>query len=217
MVRLRHEAQNFVLQEHLKSYFIQKEADCILYSEDGNKFKIHKEILGQTDFLRKILLSSRDNCCAILQIFCPCPKRDLDFLIKFLYTGKISCGSELDLFKILINLNGIFGFPKEHFLPDTFTDIEKEFEISKSFEKNIEETKTDGNSIQKLKNGLQEPPKESKTYTKRNEFDAIIDPFENISNVTKDFDIGMHGIDKSDLNREYEKDNTTMNFILFSS
>ena len=213
MVRLRHEAQNFVLQEHLKSYFVQKETDCVLYSEDGKKFKIHKEILGQTNFLRKILSSSRDNCCAMMQIFCPCPKRDLDFLVKFLYTGKISCGSELDLFKILINLNGIFGFPKEYFLPDTFTDIEREFEISKSFDKNtIEETSTDGNSIQKFKNGLHQPPKKSNTYTERNEFDAIIDPLENISNVTRDFDIGMLGIDKSDLNREYENDNTPMNF-----
>ena len=30
-----------------------KETDCILYSEDGHEFRIHKEILSQTEKIRK--------------------------------------------------------------------------------------------------------------------------------------------------------------------
>ena len=140
MIRIKDETKNLAQQDNLKSFFDQKETDCILYSEEGVEFKIHKEILGQTQFLRNILSSNKDKFCTNLQIFCPCSKRDLEFLVRFLYTGIISCGSELDAFKILINLSGIFGFPKERFLPNNYADIEKEFEITKPSFDNISES-----------------------------------------------------------------------------
>ena len=139
MIRIKDETKNLAQQDNLKSFFDQKETDCILYSEEGVEFKIHKEILGQTQFLRNILSSNKDKFCTNLQIFCPCSKRDLEFLVRFLYTGIISCGSELDAFKILISLSGIFGFPKDRFLPNNYAEIEKEFAITKPSFDNISE------------------------------------------------------------------------------
>jgi hypothetical protein len=52
-------------------FFNNKEVDCILYSEDGRGFRIHKEILGQTEKMRNILFSFKENCCGMMEILCP--------------------------------------------------------------------------------------------------------------------------------------------------
>ena len=91
-------------------FFNNKEADCILYSEDGHGFRIHREILSQTEKMRNILISFKDNCCGMMEILCPCPKDELEQLVKFLYSGIISFN--VDLLKILDNLITIFGFPE---------------------------------------------------------------------------------------------------------
>ena len=44
--------QTASVQNYMDFYLKNKATDCILYSEDGSKFKIHKELFGQTDFLR---------------------------------------------------------------------------------------------------------------------------------------------------------------------
>ena len=106
-------------------FFSNKETDCVLYSEDGIEFNIHKEILGQTDFMRKIVSSIKTNCCKSIHVFCPCSKYELDILVNFLYTGKISCGTEMELFKILDILFNIFGFPKERFKFDLTKNSDK--------------------------------------------------------------------------------------------
>ena len=97
-------------------FFNNKAADCILYSEDGHGFKIHKEILSQTEKMRNILSSSKENCCGTMEILCPCPKDELEQLVTFLYCGVISFN--VDLFKILDNLIKIFGFPENLTLND---------------------------------------------------------------------------------------------------
>ena len=97
-------------------FFNNKEADCILYSEDGHGFRIHKDILGQTEKLRNILFSFKEYCCGTMEILCPCPKDELEQLVKFLYSGIISFN--VDLFKILDNLITIFGFPENLTLND---------------------------------------------------------------------------------------------------
>ena len=130
MVMLIDVTQNFAQSDNLKLFFNGKETNCTLYSEEGIEFKIHKEILGQTKFLRDILLNAKDNSCAKMEILCPCSKSDLEYLVRFLYTGKICYSTEMELFRILNNLCEIFGFPKERFLPDNYTDIEEEFEIT---------------------------------------------------------------------------------------
>ena len=45
------------IEGYLNVHIRQKPSDCILHSEDGGKFKIHKELFSQTDFLREILSS----------------------------------------------------------------------------------------------------------------------------------------------------------------
>ena len=46
--------------DYMETYFKKKPKDCILYSEDGTGFDIHKELLGQTEFMRKLLKSAKD-------------------------------------------------------------------------------------------------------------------------------------------------------------
>ena len=46
--------------DYMETYFKKKPKDCILYSEDGTGFEIHKELFGQTEFMRKLLKSAKD-------------------------------------------------------------------------------------------------------------------------------------------------------------
>ena len=99
-------------EDYMDTYLKNKSTDCILYSDDGSKFKVHKEMFGQTTFLRKILSSANERCCGTLEVFCPCSTDELSHLVKFLYDGEIHCEEEFDSLKILENLNKIFGFSK---------------------------------------------------------------------------------------------------------
>ena len=45
------------INDYLGSYLKNKAPDCILYSEDGAQFKTHKEVFGQTKFMRELLKS----------------------------------------------------------------------------------------------------------------------------------------------------------------
>ena len=110
---------NFINQDHtlafedyMDSYVAKKVADCILYSEDGSQFKIHKELFGQTEFMRQILKSAKGQCCSVIEIFCPCEKEDLRHLVHFLYDGEIHVEYEADSKKIFEQLTKVFGFPE---------------------------------------------------------------------------------------------------------
>ena len=37
-------------EDYMDTYLKNKSTDCILYSEDGTKFKVHKDLFGQTLF-----------------------------------------------------------------------------------------------------------------------------------------------------------------------
>ena len=101
------------IEDYLDSYVTKKSPDCILYSEDGSQFKIHKELFGQTEFMRQILTSVNGQCCSMIEILCPCQKRDLQNLVHFLYDGEIHCDNETETNKIFYNLSQIFGFPED--------------------------------------------------------------------------------------------------------
>ena len=101
------EQHAFSIEDYLDSYLKKKPADCVLYSEDGSEFKIHKEMLGQTEFLRQILRSAEEQCCTMIEIFCPCKTEDLKHLVQFLYDGEIHCENENDSHLIFDNLNKI--------------------------------------------------------------------------------------------------------------
>ena len=82
--------------------------------------------------MRNILSYSKDVCCAEIQIYCPCSNNDLEYMVTFLYNGKIAYGSEVNLIKILNNLSEIFGFSKEQFLSENNKDgIRNDFDITK--------------------------------------------------------------------------------------
>ena len=69
----------------IELFLKNKESDCILYSTEGVKFNIHKEILYQTKFLQNILQSAQNTCCRPIEIICPCSETDLNFIVNFLY------------------------------------------------------------------------------------------------------------------------------------
>ena len=69
--------QTASFETYLDFYLKNKSTDCILYSNDGSKFKVHKELLGQTDFLREILSSPKEHCCGTIEVLIPCSKVEL--------------------------------------------------------------------------------------------------------------------------------------------
>ena len=99
--------------DYKETYFKNKPEDCILYAEDGTDFKIHKEVLGQTVFLRKILFTTINHCCDTIEIICPCTKEELEKLVNFLYHGEIQCENDFESFKSQEDLSKIFGFPED--------------------------------------------------------------------------------------------------------
>ena len=107
--------RNFVLTfgSNIKKHLRTKAPNCCLFSESGSQFKIHRELLGQTAFLRKILNSSKDCCCIPIEIYCPCSDKELGIIVEFLYTGKIICDDVDVLKKSIDNLKEIFGFPNK--------------------------------------------------------------------------------------------------------
>jgi len=108
-----------LISEYSELYLKNKPPDCCLYSEDGHGFKMHKESLGQTKFMRELMKSA--NCCGILEIICPCSKEELEQLISLLVYGKIQCVNEKYLSNIFKNLIKIFGFPVDLDIPGKFT------------------------------------------------------------------------------------------------
>ena len=57
MPSLKNETHNSNLENYM--VLTDKSRDCILYSEDGSRFSIHKEVFSQTSFLREILYSAK--------------------------------------------------------------------------------------------------------------------------------------------------------------
>ena len=68
MVFLRSDVQTFDHQEFIESFLQNKEPDCILYSREGTKFDIHKEILLQSQLMKNILLYERNICCQNMEM-----------------------------------------------------------------------------------------------------------------------------------------------------
>ena len=136
MVKLVNESPLFAMdQEFMNSFYNNKPTDCNLYSEDGNQFKIHREILSQTELMQNILTSAKESCCQNLEIICPCSKIELSYVVKFLYQGQLNCDSSFNCSNILKILAKIFGFP-EKFLHEW----QEEFEITEN-ENDITNTK----------------------------------------------------------------------------
>lgn len=204
-----------------------KEADVILYSEDGHEFRVHKEILSQTETMRSILFGFKDNYCGIMEIFCPCPKDELEQIVKFLYSGTIS--SDVELVKILNNLIKVFGFPKKLFLT-------KEELKSHGFEKkSFDDMDMDIENQCKMLNVIE---RSMDTFDAFNETamdaptDIITDEFVNSSaplnsennsmkkkrklkmDEKSEFQTGGTNLDPAEYTKDVSSDNTELHFIL---
>ena len=93
----------------MESFLKNKETDCVLYSIEGTKFNIHKEIIVQSKLLRNISLNLNDWGYQNIEIFCPCNEEELESILDFLYNGTSSFDNERDAVKILINLITLFS------------------------------------------------------------------------------------------------------------
>ena len=111
MVLLKGNSQPFGNENLQEILFKFKEPDCILYSEDGGKIEIHKEIFCQTKFMLDILFNASNFCCdnnlRKIEIICPCSTEDLNCIVSFLYNGKIPYKRKIEIsrfrFKSLYN------------------------------------------------------------------------------------------------------------------
>merc|ERR1719369_765877 len=105
MFHLVNTYRNSDFHNYLEIFLKNKTPDCIIYSEDGARFRTHKELFGQTKFMRELLKSQ--SCCGMMEVILPCSKEELFPLINFLSEGKIECNKKIDYLKIFENLNKI--------------------------------------------------------------------------------------------------------------
>ena len=98
------------------SLYLQKvPPDCLIFSSDGFELSIHKEMLYQTKFMRRMLKSSNIEHNKI-EILCPnVTKLELEIIIEFLYNGKIYCVDQTVANQIFDYLIELFGFPSHNF------------------------------------------------------------------------------------------------------
>ena len=112
MVVLKNDEQNFNHQDFIDFLTKNKDTDCILFSQEGTKFTIHKEVLIQTKLMRNILKSAIGMDYKELEIFCPCSENELESIVDFLYDGQIPDQTVNDIANIQDNLIKIFSFPE---------------------------------------------------------------------------------------------------------
>ena len=101
------------LVNSMESYFKERPPDCSLFSQDNFGIPVHKEVLYQTPFLRRMIQSfNMDSCCSKIEILCPSlSKEELGAIVQFLYSGKISCFDQEAKSKLSDILTELFGFP----------------------------------------------------------------------------------------------------------
>ena len=101
------------LVNSMESYFKEKPPDCTLFSQDNFEFSIHKEVLYQTEYLCEMIREMNfESDCYKIEILCTSISREeLQLMVNFLYTGKISCKDENLSSEACKNLSEVFGFP----------------------------------------------------------------------------------------------------------
>ena len=125
MVRYTWKTQIYEHHDFIDYFLQNREPDCFLYSNDGMKFDIHKEIFYQSGWMRNIFIDAKDTCCREMEIFCPCSADELDIITKFLYSGTNSFNNETEVSNITNILTKIFGFSGDHFYFDEESVLSK--------------------------------------------------------------------------------------------
>ena len=99
-----------VLINNMDSYFKEKPPDCCLFSDNNFEFPIHKELFFQTKFMCEMIenVNYLESCCSKIEILCPSlAQKDLEMIVKFLYTGKIICENEDSVCEVSKNLTNV--------------------------------------------------------------------------------------------------------------
>ena len=110
---------NRMIENELDDLVTKKYPDCILYSNDGSTFKVHKELFGQTKFMRAILMAAKSiQCqCGTIRVSLPCSKQQCEHLVEFLYMGEITMPvyTRARLVDVLYNLHAVLGYEPDLF------------------------------------------------------------------------------------------------------
>merc|ERR1712223_353927 len=103
-----------VLVSNYDSYLSLVPPDCTLYSDDGQEFQVHKELLCQTKIMRTVIANATQDCCCrkLEFVFDSCEKSDLEDIVQFLYSGQILFSDQMHAAKVLSNLTKYLGFPE---------------------------------------------------------------------------------------------------------
>ena len=125
MVCFTRTTQVYKHHDFIDLFLQNREPDCFLYSNDGMKFDIHKEIFYHSEWMRNIFIDTKDTCCREMEIFCPCSSDELDIITKFLYSGTNSLNDEIEVSNITNVLTKIFGFSGDHFYFDEESKLSK--------------------------------------------------------------------------------------------
>ena len=96
-------------------YFKDKDPDCNLYSIEGTRIGIHKELLYPSKLMRNILKDANSFCCKKIEFFCPCSEVELEFFVDFLYSRTISFNEYININEFIDNISKTFGFPDKLF------------------------------------------------------------------------------------------------------
>ena len=101
------------LVNNMDSYFKETNPDCSFFSQDNCEIPIHKELLYQTKFMRSMIKSlNMDSCLSKIEIMCPSlTKAELEIIVRFLYSGEISCADNNLGNEVSNSLTQLFGFP----------------------------------------------------------------------------------------------------------
>ena len=73
MTTLYNKNHSSVIDGHKDSYEMKKMPNCVLFSQDGYKFKIHEKLLTQTKRMHDIVEDAKDpDCPGTIKIVCFC-------------------------------------------------------------------------------------------------------------------------------------------------
>ena len=179
------------ISDYSTTYFKNKRQDCILYSEDGAGFMIHKELLGQTEFMREILKSAKDRCCEKTVIICPCTQEELAQLVIFLYNGKLQLKDVFESFAVQEHLHKIFGYPESLNMEDQITSLLNNTMMSSIVD--LAEGKISSNSAEQVDTFI-ETESTNQAEVSINE-DIMETTSEKINNSSNNFDLSIDQVE----------------------
>ena len=163
-VRLKNQTKFFEHDTFMELFLKSKEPDCVLYSKEGVKFNIHKEILYQSKLMKNISIQYYSGYYQDIEIFCPCPANEIESVLNFLYNGPITFNEETETSQIVDNLIKIFGFSEKLFSVKTCPSVDANANME--FEKEFDTSKED--VVEEINASNQDNKKTNSTYNGKN-------------------------------------------------